>query len=67
VDIDGKTGTGDRYFGTIMAYVLEPHAANYKFTSAMPAQLLKALTPGLLPRIEGSIHDRAFDGRKEHR
>ena len=46
---------GDRYFGTMMAYVHEPHAANYKFTSALPTQLLKALTPALLPLIEGGI------------
>jgi membrane peptidoglycan carboxypeptidase len=51
-----RTGTlvfyiGDRYFGTMMAYVREPYAANYKFTSAMPAQLLKALTPALLPLL----------------
>jgi len=28
---------GDRYFGTMMAYVHEPYAAKYKFTSAMPS------------------------------
>jgi len=44
---------GDRYFGTIMAYVHEPYAANYKFTSAMPAQLLKVLTPALSPLVDG--------------
>lgn len=44
---------GDRYFGTMMAYVHEPYAQNYKFTSAMPAQLLKALTPALLPLVDG--------------
>jgi len=44
---------GDRYFGTLMAYVHEPYAADYKFTSAMPAQLLKALVPALLPLVEG--------------
>jgi membrane peptidoglycan carboxypeptidase len=43
---------GDRYFGTMMAYVQEPYAAKYKFTSAMPAQLLKSLTPVLLPLLE---------------
>ena len=51
-----RTGTlvfyiGDRYFGTMMAYVREPYAANYKFTSAMPAQLLKAMAPALLPLL----------------
>ncbi len=44
---------GDRYFGTMMAYVHEPYAANYRFTSAMPAQLLKALSPVLLPLVDG--------------
>jgi membrane peptidoglycan carboxypeptidase len=51
-----RTGTlvfyiGDRYFGTMMAYVREPYAAHYKFTSAMPSQLLKALVPTLLPML----------------
>jgi membrane peptidoglycan carboxypeptidase len=54
-----RTGTlvfyiGDRYFGTMMAYVREPHAAQYKFTSAMPAQLLKALAPALRPLLDAS-------------
>lgn len=55
---------GDRYFGTIMAYVHEPYAANYKFTSALPAQLLKSLTPSLRPLIEGSSCDQTLDRRK---
>ena len=42
---------GDRYFGTMMAYVREPYAARYRFTSAMPAQLLKAMAPALLPLL----------------
>ncbi|MET3917563.1 membrane peptidoglycan carboxypeptidase [Variovorax sp. OAS795] len=45
---------GDRYFGTIMAYVPEPHAARYRFTSALPTQLLKSLGPQLLPVLERS-------------
>lgn len=44
---------GDRWFGTMMAYVHEPYAANYKFTSAMPSQLLKALVPVLTPLVNG--------------
>lgn len=43
---------GDRYFGTIMAYVHEPHAARYRFTSALPTQLLKSLGPQLLPVLQ---------------
>ncbi|MDQ0027758.1 membrane peptidoglycan carboxypeptidase [Variovorax paradoxus] len=45
---------GDRYFGTIMAYVNEPYAARYRFTSALPTQLLKSLGPQLLPVLERS-------------
>jgi len=44
---------GERYYGTMMAYVHEPYAANYRFTSALPAQLLKALAPALLPLVDG--------------
>ncbi len=44
---------GDRWFGTVMAYVEEPYAARYKFTSALPAQLLKSLAPTLQPLLQG--------------
>ncbi|MFM2067906.1 MAG: hypothetical protein RLZZ584_2815 [Pseudomonadota bacterium] len=44
---------GDRYFGTMMVYVGEPYAEKYKFTSAMPTQLLKTLAPTLIPMLEG--------------
>lgn len=43
---------GDRFFGTITAYVPGQEAANYKFTSALPVQLLKALAPTLTPFLE---------------
>ena len=42
---------GDRFFGTITAYVHEPYAADYKFTSAMTVQLLKSLIPVLRPIV----------------
>jgi len=44
---------GERHFGTIMAFVREPDAARYRFTSALPSQLLKVLAPRLLPLLEG--------------
>ena len=47
----------------MMAYVHEPYAANYKFTSAMPAQLLKVLTPALLPLVDGGGCGAAPDVR----
>ncbi|MEY8878448.1 MAG: transglycosylase domain-containing protein [Leptothrix sp. (in: b-proteobacteria)] len=43
---------GDRYFGTMMVYAQEPYAEKFQFTSALPTQLLKALTPVLLPMLE---------------
>ena len=45
---------GDRFFGTITAYVHEPYAADYTFTSAMTVQLLKALIPALQPMVAAS-------------
>lgn len=48
---------GDRFFGTMTAYVPEPYAGNYKFTSALSVQLLKSLTPTLLPMMEMETSD----------
>jgi membrane peptidoglycan carboxypeptidase len=44
---------GDRWFGTLMAYVQGEEAEAYHFTSALPSQLLKALLPSLQPLVEG--------------
>lgn len=38
---------GERHFGVLTAHVKGPDAANYKFTSALPAQILKVLAPKL--------------------
>ncbi|MHA1600268.1 MAG: hypothetical protein ACTSW2_05540 [Alphaproteobacteria bacterium] len=43
---------GDRYFGTIVAHVKGAEAANYNFTSALPAQILKILGPALAPLFQ---------------
>jgi membrane peptidoglycan carboxypeptidase len=40
---------GDRWFGTVTAYVPGPEAAQYNFTSGLPAQILRVLGPGLEP------------------
>ncbi len=45
---------GERWFGTVMIYAHEPDAAGFRFTSALPAQLLKALWPALRPMAEGA-------------
>lgn len=38
---------GDRYYGTVTAYVAGPEAGNYSFTSALAVQVLKVLDPAL--------------------
>ena len=43
---------GDRFFGTITAYVAGDEASQYKFTSTLPVQLLKVLSPKLMPLID---------------
>lgn len=43
---------GDRFFGTITAYVPGAKADNFSFTSALPAQLFKHLAPKLEPLLK---------------
>jgi membrane peptidoglycan carboxypeptidase len=50
---------GDRYFGTVMVYAPGPLAAKYRFTSALPVQLLKSLLPMILPMLEQGACSRA--------
>ncbi|WP_150614079.1 transglycosylase domain-containing protein [Pandoraea terrigena] len=42
---------GNRFYGTLSAYVHEPYAARYTYTSAMAVQLLKSLGPTLAPLV----------------
>jgi membrane peptidoglycan carboxypeptidase len=42
---------GNRFFGTVTAYVPGPPAARFTFTSAMAVQLLRALKPELDPLL----------------
>lgn len=51
-----RTGTlvfyiGDRYFGTMTAMVRGEIAGNYHFTSALAAEIMKAMSPWLLPSL----------------
>ncbi|MDD3182797.1 MAG: transglycosylase domain-containing protein [Alphaproteobacteria bacterium] len=51
-----RTGTimffiGDRFFGTVTAHVAGEEAGNFKFTSALSAQMLKSLAPVIQPLI----------------
>lgn len=43
---------GERFFGSMTAYVHGPESKNYDFTSALPVQLLVVLAPALMPLIE---------------
>lgn len=43
---------GDRFFGTLTAYVHGSEAAKYRFTSGLPVQVLKSLAPVIIPLLE---------------
>ena len=54
-----RTGTfvfyiGDHFFGAITAHVAGDDAADYAFTSALSAQMLRALAPIINPLIIGT-------------
>ena len=49
---------GDRFFGTITAYVPGSVAASYHFTSALAVQLLKAIEPQLEPLLGSTGSDK---------
>ncbi len=49
---------GDRFYGTIVAFVPGSKAASYKFTSALAVQIFKDLTPQLKPLITGEDQPR---------
>jgi cell division protein FtsI/penicillin-binding protein 2 len=42
---------GDRFYGTVVAFVPGSKAASYKFTSALAVQIFKELAPQLKPLI----------------
>ena len=51
---------GDRFFGTITAYVPGTIAGSYHFTSALAVQLLKALEPQLDPLLKSPADEAAL-------
>ncbi len=55
---------GDRFFGTITAYVPGQEAAAYGFTSSLPVQVLKIMAPTLKPMLEKT--ETANDPSKCH-
>jgi membrane peptidoglycan carboxypeptidase len=60
---------GDRYFGTITAYVPGAAAEGFRFTSALPVQIVKLMAPLLVPVLHptpgsgcGPVGDTASPG-----
>lgn len=43
---------GDRFFGTVVAYVPGDLATGQRFTSALPVQVFRTLIPGLVPLLK---------------
>ena len=43
---------GDHHFGTLTAFVPGRSAENFKFTSALPTQVLKGMAPILTPYLQ---------------
>jgi hypothetical protein len=46
---------GDKFFGAITAHVAGEDAGDYTFTSALSAQMLKALAPIVNPLVNGKV------------
>jgi membrane peptidoglycan carboxypeptidase len=44
---------GDRYFGSIVAYVPGEQASAYRFSSAVPVQVFKLIVPQIVKELEG--------------
>jgi membrane peptidoglycan carboxypeptidase len=42
---------GERFFGTVTAHVPGPFSKQYRFTSALPTQVLKVVSPALQPMV----------------
>jgi len=50
---------GDKFFGTVVAYVPGIQAAKFHFTSALAVKLLKVLQPQLNPLLKGPVAARS--------
>jgi membrane peptidoglycan carboxypeptidase len=53
---------GERHYGVVTAYVAGPSAAGYRFTSALPLEVLRALSPALAPLVGAAPVAREADG-----
>ena len=52
---------GDNHFGTLTAFVVGDEAGQYRFTSALPTQVLRGMAPILEPYIQqAAVLDNPF-------
>ncbi|HEX4136928.1 MAG TPA: transglycosylase domain-containing protein [Bryobacteraceae bacterium] len=56
---------GDRFYGTVLAFVPGRTAGNYNFTSALAVQVLKDLEPHLLPLFDASKESNKSASRRQ--
>ena len=52
---------GEHHFGVVTAYVAGPTAAAYRFTSALPLEVLRALAPAIAPLVGAEPAANATD------
>jgi len=53
---------GERHFGTLTAFIAGSEAGHYTFTSALPVQVLRSMSPILQPYLEPGKHTMCSDG-----
>jgi hypothetical protein len=54
---------GERHYGVITAYVPGAAADNYRFTSALPVQILKNMAPQIAPYVHAEGEYRCGPNR----
>ena len=53
---------GDDHFGTLTAYVPGSQSDKFRFTSALPVQVLKGMAPLLVPYLQPGTHTQCVAG-----
>ena len=53
---------GDDHFGTLTAYVPGSQSDKFRFTSALPVQVLKGMAPLLMPYLQPKTHTQCVAG-----
>lgn len=53
---------GDDHFGTLTAYVPGSQSDKFRFTSALPVQVLKGMAPLLVPYLQPATHTQCMAG-----